>query len=74
MTGIAVFLMCVALVWLGGIFYAMRKGLNELITGLESIDQRLARLESLAAARGTVRRRRPRRHERRGPGHPVACV
>jgi hypothetical protein len=52
MTGIAVFLMCVALVWLGGIFYAMRKGLNELITGLASIDQRLARLESLAAARG----------------------
>ena len=45
------FLLCVALVWLGGIFYAMRKGLNELITGLASIDQRLARLESIAAAR-----------------------
>jgi hypothetical protein len=51
MTGVAVFLMCVALVWLGGIFYAMRKGLNELISGLSSIDQRLARLESLAAAK-----------------------
>ena len=51
MTGVAVFLMCVALVWLGGIFYAMRKGLNELISGLSSVDQRLARLESLAAAK-----------------------
>lgn len=46
MTAITVFvLMCVVLVWLGGIFYAMRRGLNELITGLSSIDQRLARLE-----------------------------
>jgi hypothetical protein len=43
---IIIFLMCVALVWIGGIFYAMRKGLNEIISGLSSIDERLARLEN----------------------------
>ncbi len=48
MTGIAVFLMRVALVWLGGIFYAMRKGLNELITGSPRLTQRLTRLKCLA--------------------------
>ena len=51
MTGVIIFQMCVALLWLGGIFYAMYKGLNELIAGLSSIDQRLVRLESLAIAK-----------------------
>ena len=36
-----------ALVYLGAVFYAMRRGMNEIITGLSSIDQRLAHLEDL---------------------------
>ena len=37
------------LVWIGAIYYAVRKGLNEIITGLSSIDERLARIESQRA-------------------------
>ena len=37
--------LAVAILWLGRIFYILQKGLNELITGVSSIDQRLARLE-----------------------------
>jgi hypothetical protein len=36
----------IALVWIGRIFYALRKGLNEIIIGLTSIDERLARIEA----------------------------
>ena len=39
-----------ALVYLGAVFYSMRRGLNEIIAGLSSIDQRLAHLEDLASA------------------------
>jgi len=41
----------IALVYLGAVFYGMRKGMNEIITGLSSIDQRLAHLEDLALAK-----------------------
>jgi len=37
--------LAVAILWLGRIFYILQKGLNELISGMSSIDQRLARLE-----------------------------
>jgi hypothetical protein len=37
------------LVWIGAIYYAVRKGLNEIIEGLSSIDERLARIESKRA-------------------------
>jgi hypothetical protein len=43
-------LMAIALVYLGAVFYGMRKGMNEIITGLSSIDQRLAHIEELAAS------------------------
>ena len=39
-----------ALVYLGAVFYALRRGMNEIITGLTSIDQRLAHLEDLASS------------------------
>ena len=42
--------LAVAILWLGRIFYILQKGLNELITGMSSIDQRLARLEHTFAA------------------------
>ena len=38
-------------VYVGGLFYGMRKGMNEIITALSSIDQRLARLEDAAVAK-----------------------
>ena len=38
-------------VYLGAVFYGMRKGMNEIITALSSIDQRLARLEGAAVAK-----------------------
>jgi hypothetical protein len=37
------------LVWIGAIYYAVRKGLNEIIAGLSSIDERLARIEGKRA-------------------------
>ena len=37
-------------VYLGAVFYGMRKGMSEIITALSSIDQRLARLEDTAVA------------------------
>jgi len=40
----------IGLVYLGAVFYGMRRGMNEIITGLESIDRRLAHLEDLASA------------------------
>ena len=46
MEAIIVVLLCVLLVWIGGIFFALRKGLNEIITGLRSIDERLARFDA----------------------------
>ena len=39
-----------ALVYLGAVFYGMRRGMNEIITGLASIDRRLAHLEDLASS------------------------
>ena len=40
---IIIVLMCVLLLWIGRIFYAIQKGLNEIIVGLTSIDERLSR-------------------------------
>ena len=40
-----VVLMCILLVWIGRIFYVVHKGMNEIIKGLSSIDDRLAHLE-----------------------------
>ncbi len=37
--------LAVAILWPGRIFYILQKGLNEIITGLTSIDQRLTHLE-----------------------------
>lgn len=37
--------LAIVILWLGRIFYILQKGLNELIMGLSSIDQRLTRLE-----------------------------
>ena len=42
--------LAVAILWLGRIFYILQKGLNELISGISSIDQRLGRLEHRFAA------------------------
>jgi TM2 domain-containing membrane protein YozV len=42
--------LAIAILWLGRIFYILQKGLNEIITGLTSIDQRLARVEARLAA------------------------
>ncbi len=43
--------LAVAILWLGRIFYILQKGLNEIITGLTSIDERLTRVEAQLAAR-----------------------
>jgi len=52
---IEIILQAVILFWIGGIYYAMRKGLNEIIEGLRSIDERLSKLEKLArSTRGPV--------------------
>jgi hypothetical protein len=45
--------LAVAILWLGRIFYILQKGLNEIITGLTSIDGRLTRVEAQLAARQT---------------------
>jgi hypothetical protein len=45
--------LAVAILWLGRIFYILQKGLNELISGLSSIDQRLTRVEAQLAAQQT---------------------
>lgn len=37
--------LAVVILWLVRIFYILQKGLNEIIRGLTSIDQRLARAE-----------------------------
>ena len=42
--------LAVAILWLGRIFYILQKGLNEIITGLRSIDERLTRVETHLAA------------------------
>ena len=42
---IIVVLICIALVWIGGVFYWVRRGMNEVIRGLNVIDDRLERLE-----------------------------
>jgi len=43
----------IAILWLGRIFYILQKGLNEIITGLRSIDERLTRVEAQLAAKPT---------------------
>ncbi len=45
--------LAIAILWLGRIFYILQKGLNEIITGLTSIDQRLTRVEAQLAAQQT---------------------
>ncbi len=40
-----IILQAVLLFWVGGIFFALRNGLNEIIKGLSSLDERLAKLE-----------------------------
>ena len=45
--------LAVAILWLGRIFYILQKGVNEIITGLTSIDQRLTRVEAQLAAQQT---------------------
>lgn len=42
---IIIVLICIALVWIGGVFYSVRRGMNEVIRGLDVIDDRLERLE-----------------------------
>ena len=42
--------LALAILWLGRIFYILQKGLNEIITGLRSIDERLTRVEARLAA------------------------
>ncbi len=37
--------LAIAILWIGRIFYILQRGLNEIIAGLSSIDQRLTRLE-----------------------------
>jgi hypothetical protein len=39
-------------VYVGAVFYGMRKGMGEIITALSSIDQRLANLEVALASEG----------------------
>ena len=41
--------LAIAILWIGRIFYILQKGLNEIISGLTSIDQRLTRLEAWLA-------------------------
>jgi hypothetical protein len=42
--------LAVIALWVGRIFYILQKGLNEVITGLTSIDNRLAHLEDQLGA------------------------
>jgi hypothetical protein len=42
---IIIALICIALVWIGGVFYSVRRGMNEVIRGLNVIDDRLERWE-----------------------------
>lgn len=42
---IIIVLICIALVWIGGVFYSVRRGTNEVIRGLNVIEGRLERLE-----------------------------
>jgi len=42
---IIIVLICIALVWIGGVFYSVRCGMNEVIRGLNVIEGRLERLE-----------------------------
>jgi hypothetical protein len=42
---IIIFQICVALYWIGGIYFTMHKGMDEIIKGLNSMDQRLCNLE-----------------------------
>jgi hypothetical protein len=59
--------LAVAILWLGRIFYILQKGLNELISGMSSIDQRLARLEHRLA----VERAQDPEHEALPPVGPA---
>jgi hypothetical protein len=43
--------LAIAILWISRIFYILQRGLNEIITGLSSIDQRLTHLEVQLAAR-----------------------
>ena len=38
-------MLLILLYWVGAIFYAIQKGFNQIIKGLESIDERLSHLE-----------------------------
>jgi len=42
---IIIVLICIALVWIGGVFYSVRRGMDEVIRGLNVIEGRLERLE-----------------------------
>ncbi len=44
-------LLAIVVAYVSALFYGMRKGMNEIITALSSIDQRLAHLED-AMTRG----------------------
>ncbi|UCH93768.1 MAG: hypothetical protein JSV88_26350 [Candidatus Aminicenantes bacterium] len=35
------------LYWIGGLYYTIRKGMNEIIKGLATIDERLQRIENI---------------------------
>ncbi len=43
-TLIAIILFVFLTVWVGGIFYALRKGLNEIIEAYSSFDEKLAEI------------------------------
>ena len=43
-TIIAIILFAFPTVWVGGIFYALRKGLNEIIEAFSSFDEKLAEI------------------------------
>jgi hypothetical protein len=45
--------LAVAIYWVSRIFYILQRGLNEIISGLSAIDQRLTRVEAQLAAQQT---------------------
>jgi hypothetical protein len=40
-------LVCWILYWIGGLYFTIRKGMNEIIKGLSTIDERLERIEKI---------------------------
>ena len=43
---IIVVILAVALIWMGKVFYLLQRGFNELMTAMNSLDERLQKIEN----------------------------